>query len=487
MPAKPGNGKSRLRSAIILIASIIAAVTTYYSLPLAVNELARRTAAIFVVATIFWATEFLPLYATSLLLIAFEIFFLAHDGGIAGALPNYSDYRVDEAGNEIHLSYHVFLSSFSSHIIILFMGGFLLSAAVVKTGLDRVIAAKILRPFSRSPLTLLAGVIGIAAFFSMWMSNTATAAMMIAIVAPLIRSFPADDKFHRGLVLGVAFGANIGGIGTPIGTPPNAVGLAFLRQAGANIGFVDWMMIGVPLAVVLLIVCTAALYLFFPPEKGLALPTIERVSEKLDWRGRLTILILVVTILLWLTGKLHHINSAVVALTAAAALCALGVLQKRDVDTIDWNILLLMWGGLSLGEAMQQTGLVNYITTLPIKDLSPTLLVVVMGTLSLVVATFMSNTAAANLILPMAIALGASPMDKINLGILCALSCSFAMAMPVSTPPNAIAYGTGKVPAISMLRAGGIISLLSFVIMLVGYKFMLPYVVDASTMPVATP
>ncbi len=463
------------RSAAIVGLAALAAVLTYYLLPASVNELARRSAAILVVAAIFWATEVIPLFATALLLVAMSIFFLAHQGGIAGALPTRSDFPIvpDGSGRIVELSFKTFLEPFASSIIILFMGGFLLSAAVTKTGLDRAIARKVLRPFTRSPLLLLFGVLGISAFFSMWMSNTATAAMMLAIIAPVVKRLDNQDRFHRAIILAVPFGANIGGIGTPIGTPPNAVGLAALRLAGYQVTFVDWMLVAVPLAILMLLVAGVLLYLFFPPGREIRLPAIE-VGGPMTPQARLSLVILISAIVLWLTGNLHGIDSAVVALAAAAALTAFGILGRKDVDSIDWNILILMWGGLSLGVAMQKTGLVDQVTTLPIANLGTFGLALLMVGLAVVLSTFMSNTAAANILVPMAI--GMSPAAPVQLAIITTLGCSFAMAMPISTPPNAIAFATGKIPVTAMIRSGGLISIIGIVVMLLGYQLVIPSV-----------
>ncbi|MEL7087941.1 MAG: SLC13 family permease, partial [Planctomycetota bacterium] len=198
---------------LIILITAIAAVATYYGLPDSVNELARRTCAIFVVAVIFWATEIIPLYATSLCIIGMQIVFLAGPGGMADKFPPL------HGPLENLPSYNAFLAPFASGIIILFMGGFLLSAAVTKHGLDKKIAAKLLRPFAKNPITLVFAIMLITAFFSMWMSNTATAVMMIAIITPLVKAMPEDDAFHKAVILAVPFGANIGGIGVPMGVP----------------------------------------------------------------------------------------------------------------------------------------------------------------------------------------------------------------------------------------------------------------------------
>ena len=369
-------------------------------------------------------------------------------------------------------SYTVFLSSFSSGIIILFMGGFLLSAAVTKHGLDRAIASRILRPMSGRPIFLMFGVLLITAFFSMWMSNTATTVMMLAIISPLVKALPSDDKFHRAVILAVPFGANIGGIGTPIGTPPNAVAMAALQQAGYKIGFIDWMMMGVPLAALLVMVAGVLLYWFFPPGKDLVLPTIEKPTEKISFKGRLTLLILGLTIVLWLTGKWHGLASPAVALLAAAALTALGVLRKHDVDSIDWNVLILMWGGLSIGKAFEVTHVVDYIVALPIAQLQGFALAAILVTLGVVVSNFMSHTATAIVLVPMVMAMNIQRPD--HMVILTALACSFAMAMPVSTPPNAIAFATGKIPVSALIRSGAMVSLICILTLLLGYQWVLP-------------
>jgi len=467
-----------VRTVIVIVITAIAAVSTYYLLPQSVNELARRTAAIFVVAAMFWATEVLPLYATSLCVIGMQVLFLAEEGGLASNLGAVAPWPTDPDGSgaPLQLNYTAFLEPFSSSIIFLFMGGFLLSRAVSTHGLDRAVARRLLKPVAHRPLVLIYAVMGIAAFFSMWMSNTATAAMMLALIAPLIRDLPADHKYVRALVLAVPFGANIGGVGTPIGTPPNAIAMAALLNAGYRITFLDWMMLAVPLAIVLLAITGAMLYWFYRPEGGkVELGEID-VPQKMTLRAKLAGVILLIAMVLWLTGKWHGLNPAVTALLAAAALTAFQILDKHDVDSIDWNILLLMWGGLSLGIAMEQTQLVNVITTLPVAELSGVALAFAVVVASVGLSTFMSNTAAANLIIPMVMAITAGTTDARDLTLLCAFACSFAMAMPVSTPPNAIAFSTGRIPVRSLLRAGGLVTLIATLALLAGYRYMIPLI-----------
>ncbi len=491
---------SPLRRWLLILLAAVAAVMTYLFLPatlpgaqgpVPVPEAARRTCAIFVVAVVFWATEVIPLYATSLCVIGMEVLFLAGKGGMGSKLPTrHGETLTDLAPAS------AYFAPFASGIIILFMGGFLLSAAVTKHRLDRKIAGRLLRPFARRPITLMFAVLIITAFFSMWMSNTATAVMMLAIIAPIVRAFPEDDRFHRAVILAVPFGANIGGIGTPIGTPPNAVALAALRDRfpGLNLGFVDWMIMAVPLAALLVLIAGGLLYVMFRPKPGLVMPEIEVAREPITPRGWATLAVLGSAILLWVFGSMDikigevHLNfrqyiglsSAAVALLAAAALTALGTLEKRDVDSIDWNVLILMWGGLSLGTAMQANGLIDVISALPFAQFKGLVLVIAVVVLALGMSTFMSNTATANVLVPMVIAIGlAGGIDAsstaVQLAVLTALACSFAMAMPVSTPPNAIAFATGKIPARAMIESGGVVSIVCVIVMVIWYPLVLPW------------
>lgn len=477
---------THLRTAAILASTAILCALAYGLLPDELDEPARRAVMVFIIAAVFWATEVIPLYATSLLIIALQVVLLAAEGGLG------------PAGD---INYREFFQPFASPIIILFMGGFLLARAVSKHRLDAAISARVLRPIAHRPVMLVYAIMGMTAFFSMWMSNTATTAMMIALILPLVTRISATDNaspedaarqvhFARALVLAVPLGANIGGIGTPIGTAPNAVALAALRNAGYDISFVDWMLMAVPLEVALLALAGAVLLYAHPPARDMG-PIADEpdsvAATRLTSRGWMTATILTLALAMWLTGNLHGIADAVVALFAATALTALGVLDRRDVDSIDWNILILMWGGLSLGHGMQVTGLVDWIVAMPIfSNADGFVLAGGVVALSVGLSTFMSNTAAANLIVPMALAMSSAaagvgaeagdPMLGAELVMLTALSCSLAMALPVSTPPNAIAFSTGRIGAKHLLRVGGAITVLSVIVLLLGYRFVIPFV-----------
>ena len=195
------------------LASVVLAFIVYFALPESCPEAAKRTAFVFVLAAFFWAFEIIPVYATSLVVVLLLIILLAKPDGVLG---------MDKSG------YQVFLVPAASPVIMLFLGGFLLSAALSKYGIDKVIATKLLRIYGNKPYSLLLGFSFTAAFLSMWISNTATAAMMFALITPLLSRFDPDDGFPKALVLSIAFGCNIGGIATPIGSPPNAIAIGFI-------------------------------------------------------------------------------------------------------------------------------------------------------------------------------------------------------------------------------------------------------------------
>lgn len=459
------------RSRIILAVTIGVSILTYAALPDDLGELGRRAVAIGVFAAIMWATEAIPLYATSLSVIGLEVLLLARKGGLAG---------------EGELSHTQFFEPFASSTIILFMGGFLLAAAVTKHHLDRAIAARLLRPFMGDSYKLILAVILTTGFLSIWISNTATAAMMLAIIAPLIRDPATPRRLVTSLVLAVAFGASVGGIATPVSTPPNAITISQLRAVGIYINFVEWMLMAVPLAAVMLSITGVLLCVILRPPRRAELAAIEPPA-RITWEGWATVGILSAAVIGWFTGPWHKVDDAAVALIAATALAAPGVLTRRDVRSIDWDVLLLMWGGLALGNALHLTNVLEYVGRLPLfQDATGWVLALLIIIGGMVFATFMSNTAAANILVPLAIALASGGMVAVQgdgsqwevarLGVLAGLTVSFAISMPISTPPNAMAYATGAVSARDMIRVGLLVSCAAVGMLMVGYLWVLPLV-----------
>lgn len=442
------------RKLVILFTAGVIAVLVYIYLPADCPEPARRAAAVFIIGALLWATEVIPLYATSLLVVLLEILFLCRPGGVL---------QMDKSG------YAVFLVPFSSPVIMLFFGGFVIAGVIRKYKIADVLAYQMLHVFGRRPSGVLFGFMCATAFLSMWMSNTATTAMMLAMILPLLSRFDLDDPFKTALVLAVAFAANIGGMGTPVGTPPNAIAIGLLVNQGIHIRFLSWMMMAVPLVLVLILLTGQLLLFLFRPkytELRFSLP-VPAALERRAWIVSATV---VFTVILWLTSQWHGLPEALTALLAVGFLAVTGFVTKKDFHDIDWDILILMWGGLALGTGMEISGLTDWLVQLPVFHGSGVFLVAVFMTAAALLSTFISNTAAANLIMPLAMSL---PGDKaLPLTVIAALACSIAMALPVSTPPNAIVFSTGEVKSREMFKSGIIVTLFAMALLIAGYRII---------------
>jgi solute carrier family 13 (sodium-dependent dicarboxylate transporter), member 2/3/5 len=438
-----------------LLSVLACALAVYLVLPESCPEAARRTAFVFVLAGLFWALELIPLYATSLITVLLLIFFLCRPGGILG---------MDQSG------YTMFLVPFSSPIIMLFFGGFVLSEAMHKYHVDRLITNRMLRYFRSSPYSILLGFMASTAFLSMWLSNTATTAMMIAMVGPLLKDLDADDPLRKSLALGIAFSANIGGIGTPVGTPPNAIALGILREHDIFLTFLGWMRMAIPLVVILLFAASGILYFLFRP-KHTQVRLLLRTEKPLDNKGKLAAWIALFTVAMWLTAGWHHIPVAVTGLLAAGLLGGMHLLDRDDLKRIDWDVLVLMWGGLALGKGIEVSGLAHWLLGLPLFDQQGFVLVGTFCVLAATLSMFISNTAAANLIVPLAVSIPGE--NVVVLAIVVALSCSFGMVLPISTPPNALAFSSKAFSSREMAKAGLLICVSAITLLLLGYKFVL--------------
>jgi sodium-dependent dicarboxylate transporter 2/3/5 len=306
------------------------------------------------------------------------------------------------------------------------------------------------------------GMMSITAFFSMFMSNTATTAMMLSILVPVLACFEEGDRSRSALALSIPIAANIGGMGTPIGTMPNAVALRYLAETKA-LRFSEWLLFGLPIVCILLLIAWFAMLLLFPPR-------MEHVSLQIEGRFRkgidaiLVYLVFVVTLLLWLTDTWHGMSTAVVALLPVVAFSATGIIGKEDLKKISWDVLWLATGGLALGLALERTGIVGKIAeSIPFAQFSPLAILILFTTLAAIMANFMSHTATANLLLPIVTALGASLSSFAAYGgakiiiLAVTLACSLGMSYPISTPPNALAHATGLFETRDMTRIGLIV------------------------------
>jgi len=419
------------------------------------NRAQEITLTILLVTALLWITEALPLYITSLAVLAMSVLWL---------LPELQSTGEPATKNQ-------FFQAFFSDITLLFMGGFVLSGLLNKYGLARRMANWMIRRTGTSPSRVLLGLIVISALLSMWMSNTATAAMMFAIITPIVLQFP-EAPFARGVAIAIPFACNIGGLGTPIGTPPNAIAMEYLQQAGMEITFARWMMLSIPLVVILLyLLWLLLLRRYAPGDIEIQMGTEEEEPDKFTIRQWLVMLIFVLTILGWLTSGYTGISTGMVGLLALIVSFGIGLLKTPDFRNISWDILFMLGGGLCLGAALNASGLTQTIAgAIPVNTgFWPILgLLLIMAS---VMTTFMSNTATANLLIPVAVSLSG---NELVFAIAISIMCSTSMALPVSTPPNAIAFGSGLLKSKDMLGSGLIVTVLALAITILAVVFYIP-------------
>lgn len=298
----------------------------------------HRLLAIFLLAALLWVLEPVPVFATSILIIALELVMIS-DKGLHG-------FRVPDPHHPLGelLKYTDIFSAFSSPIIILFMGGFALAIAASKYELDNNLARVLLKPFGHQPKYIMLGLMLITSVFSMFMSNTATTVMMLALLGPIVASAPKGDLGIKALVLCIPIAANTGGIATPIGTPPNAIALQYLTGEN-SIDFLSWMMLGLPFVLVQLTIAWFLLQKLFPSSQ--ATMTLKLKGEfQRGWRAMLVYITFALTIVLWMTTTWHGMNTYVVAIIPLAVFTLTGIMGKEELKQINWDVLWLVASGM---------------------------------------------------------------------------------------------------------------------------------------------
>lgn len=431
----------------------------------------QRVIAIFAMAIVLWLTEAIPAWATSVSII-FVLLFFVSDSSFNFMQGNEGEYGqlLDSVG---------IMACFADPTIILFLGGFILAIAATKSGLDVWMAKTMIRPFGKKSENVLLGFLLITGVFSMFISNTATAAMMLTFLTPVFKALPANGKGRIALTMSIPIGANLGGMGTPIGTPPNAFAYKVLNDpAGMNmdISFGQWMMVMAPLVIVLLIIAWFILRKFFPFKQKTIELHIDGDMQH-NWRTAVVGITFAVTILLWIFGKQVGINANTVAMLPIAVFAVTGVITAKDLKEIDWGVIWMVAGGFALGTAMNGTGLAKAaVESIPFGQWSPIVILIVAGLVCFFLSNFISNTATAALLIPILSVVCAGMGDKLDIiggsstvliGI--AVAASAAMSLPISTPPNAIAYSTGLIKQKDMLKTGVIVGIISLVI---GYTML---------------
>jgi sodium-dependent dicarboxylate transporter 2/3/5 len=437
--------KPRVQSPVwrwVSIAIAVAVALLAYSWPLGLAQPAQAVFAIMLFAGVLWFTEALPLWVTALLVPPLLVLF-------GGSSPTEA------------------YAPFFDPIIALLLGGFVLAIAVQKHGLDKRMALLFVRAFGTRPGMYLLGLMAATAFLSFWISNTASSLLMIPIGLATVGACGLSrlkSNYCKSVVLGIGYAATIGGTGTLIGTPPNMIAARFLGENGLSLTFTDWMLYAVPIVAVMVLIAWALLSVMYRPEiRKVRVPALD-ARKKLSRDQKLTVLIAFLTAGLWLTEGLHGVHYSVVAMLPIAGYYLLNVLKKEDLKGVNWSVLILVGGGLALGSGIQAAGLDVVMASVLGGFLAGygafvTLFLVAM--FAIVFTAFVANTAAAAIlipvVIPMASMLGIPPT---TMAVLVGITVSFDFMVPVGTPPNAIAYGTGYIRVKDMLKAGILLSVI---------------------------
>jgi len=458
------------------------------------EELARSmqiVLALLCLMVVWWVTEAIPLSATALLPAVLLPFF--HVTGLQG--KGLAEFTIKNV-----------LANYASPVIYLFFGGFLLAAAMQKWKLDRRLTLWILTRgrLADNARSVLLGMMSVASFLSMWISNTATTAMMLPLglgILSLVNVRPGESKFGTALMLGIAWAASVGGVGTIIGTPPNGIALGILNSTFAGdpnyvrLTFLDWMMFGVPYVLIFIPLAWFILLKVHPPE----IDSIPGGRQRLlDERSRLgplstgekrTIAVFLCAVLLWVTNpfwptlfpasiarSLEWIDEYAIGLSVGVLLFVVPInlrrgeflLDWKDTKFVDWGTLLLFGGGIALSDAMFKTGLAAWIANSFVGLLgAPSTIVMLIAVVLFIdfLTEITSNVAVTSMMVPIVISIALKTGENPTaLAVAAAVAASMAFMLPVATPPNALVYSTGYIRLKDMIRAGFVLDMAGWIV-----------------------
>lgn len=451
--------QTTIKKATIIAGATLVAVLLYLFLPY--EDTVNKGLSILAFVAILWLTEAIHITITALLVPILAIFFGLEQTKSA-------------------------LQAFANPTIFLFFGGFAIAAALSVQKLDQYIANRVISWANGNFMVAIFLLFSVTALLSMGISNTATTAMMVPLAIGMLKNI--DYQTNKGtyafVILGIAYSASIGGMGTLVGSPPNAIVASQL-----HLTFSDWLKYGMPTMIGLMPLMLLTMFLVFKPKLKIKIETKQEI-EKLNRNQYITIAIFATTALCWIFGtylnefisNILNINKieefdAVVAMTAAALICVTNVASWKQVqDNTDWGVLMLFGGGLTLSAILKNSGadkaMVDAIVVL-IEGKNYYLIGLLVATFIIFLTEFTSNTASAALLVPIFISIAeALNMNPLGLSLIIGLGASCAFMLPVATPPNAIAYGTGMVSQRDMIRAGFVLNVFSIIfISLIAYWF----------------
>jgi sodium-dependent dicarboxylate transporter 2/3/5 len=478
--------ESIIRPLAIIVGPLVVVTMALIPVPEGLSSQAMAVAAVAILMAIWWMTEAVPLAVTALMpLVLF---------------PPLGIASLDSTARE-----------YAHPLVFLFLGGFLMAQAMQRWNLSRRVALRVLRISGDKPASIIAGVMAATAFLSMWVSNTATAMMMLPIGLSIINTIPAPDKTHArkqvsafsaALMLGIAYAATIGGMGTLIGTPPNALFAGFMTEAlGVDVSFARWMLFGVPAVLILLPVAWLVLTRIafsvprsLPGLKDHKLVTGRGMLGPMSSGEKRVALLLCVAAIAWMTRPIIEIlvpqlalSDAGIAITVAVLMFVVSsnheetslftfwtnsgspdyaLLSWEDAMKIRWDVLILFGGGLALAKVIGSSGLAAWIADAAavLENLPWFVIIVMIAAIIVFLGELASNTAMAAIFLPISAAAAYGlGIDPVLLAAAVALSASLGFMLPVATPPNAIIYGSSAVTIKEMLRAGFLLDVIGIV------------------------
>ena len=460
-----------LKKKIGFVGGIVIFVVLMFA-PLPVDVQIRRTLAVLALCAVWWGTEAISIYATSLV--------------PAVLLPLLGILPLQEA-----------LSQYANRLVFLFLGGFIIARSMMKWGIDRRLALAILGRVGGDSKMLVLYFMGLTAFLSAFLSNTATTAMMLPIALAILTNsqLQAESRYGTVLLLGIAYAATIGGVATLVGTPPNVLLAGFSQSLlGREITFFEWLKVGLPFAVVMLPLTWWFLWQTHKPKVkiitgGEVLEEERKALGPISMGGKYTMVAFVMVAVLWLTRPFWDViplsfmpalqerfDDSLIAISCALLLFIVPTNIKKwefplvwaDTRSISFGTLYLFGGGLALGKGLFASGAAQWIAgSLPLTGaLHPLVLILVVAVIASFLSEIASNTAVANMMIPILIAVAAAiNVPPYLLAIPATVACSNVFMLPVSTPPNAIVYGSGKLDISDMFRTGFKLHLIGIVIM----------------------
>jgi sodium-dependent dicarboxylate transporter 2/3/5 len=416
-----------------------------YLLPLGLEETPHKMLFVMLFVAMLWITEAAPLHATAIFAAFLLIIF-------AGLSPK-----------------DVFAQYFDP-VIVLLLGGFVIAVAMSKHGLDEYIAYKIMGKVGNSPKMVVLGLMATTTFISMWISNSAAAAIVMPIALVILvknREKVGKSNFGKASVLAVGYGATIGGIGTIVGSTPNIIAAKFLHDSGVSFSFYDWLYRGFPFMLVLMFLGWLVLITIYRPEKK-KIENIRKIAG-ITSEQKKVIAIFALTVFLWVTESIHGIDNSVVALVPIILFYFSGMLLTEDFMKVNWATLILVGGGLALGMGIHVTRLDASFASLIANVASGQNvfgLFLLLGIFGVLMTIFVSNTTAAAVYLPIVVALASSfGAGMTNTVVVAAIGVSLDFMFPFGTPPTAIAYSTKFVNTRDIAKAGIIISIIGVLLL----------------------